>query len=248
MNASLYLSSFGWKEGEALQNGGIKKPILVKHKKDNKGLGADGNDADMWWETLFDGQLKSLEVSSTSAGVSFEQNQSKVEDHTRKANSPLYRMFVRGEGLAGTVGKTDNAHVVSEKVSAKDVLDTVEREMGVQSKTEEKEKDRRKVKKEKKKKVKEEKKAKKQKTQKKKAKDVKIIDESLKKIKEKKNEDKIVSKDKKSEKKQKSETYDDKGSKKRSLKKSKSSAKSEKADKKRKRDKDGLEEPSKKRK
>lgn len=127
MKASLYLNSFGWKEGEALQKGGIKKPILVKHKKDTKGLGFDGNDTDMWWERLFDGQLKNLEVSNGSSGVSFKRNLREVESFTSQANSPLYKMFVRGEGLAGTVGKIDNAPV-SVKANVGEVLEIVERQ------------------------------------------------------------------------------------------------------------------------
>ena len=129
MNASLYLSSFGWEEGEALQRGGIKKPILVKHKKDTKGLGSDGNDADVWWERLFDGQLKTLEVSSGLNGVTFELKQRRVDDHVCKATSPLYRMFVRGEGLAGTEGKTDNAYFVCKSVSASVVVNTAQQAM-----------------------------------------------------------------------------------------------------------------------
>ncbi|KAJ8146625.1 hypothetical protein OY671_000292 [Metschnikowia pulcherrima] len=127
MDASSYLQSFGWQEGQALQKGGLKKPILVKHKKDNKGLGSEVNDADMWWERLFDGQLKSLEVTSGSNGVSVKQNEKEVADHMRKANSPLYRMFVRGEGLAGTVGKTENALVKSITIEATEVFDNVTR-------------------------------------------------------------------------------------------------------------------------
>ncbi|KAK6204546.1 uncharacterized protein RJT21DRAFT_100906 [Scheffersomyces amazonensis] len=106
MNASIYLKSFGWKEGEALQKGGLKKPILVKHKKDTKGLGHDTNDSDMWWEKLFDGQLKSLEVNKADSGeYTIKQNEESIVSHIRKETSVLYRMFVKGEGLAGTVGK-----------------------------------------------------------------------------------------------------------------------------------------------
>ncbi|RLV91866.1 Sorting nexin-12 [Spathaspora sp. JA1] len=110
MNASGYLQSFGWKEGEALQKGGLKKPILVKHKKDTKGLGHDHNkDGDVWWERLFDGQLKNLEVNNNNnnGSVSFESNNDKVVESVNRSMSPLYRMFVKGEGLAGTVGRTD---------------------------------------------------------------------------------------------------------------------------------------------
>ena len=37
MDSKGYLQSYGWIEGEALRDGGLKRPILVKHKKDKKG-------------------------------------------------------------------------------------------------------------------------------------------------------------------------------------------------------------------
>lgn len=126
MDAKIYLQSYGWKEGEALKQGGLRKPILVKHKKDTKGLGHDTNDAEAWWERLFDGQLKNLEVKNGSAGaVSFEQNSETVVKDVRKANSPLYRMFVKGQGLAGTVGKTKHTQVKSTKLDASKVFEVV---------------------------------------------------------------------------------------------------------------------------
>ncbi|CUM47997.1 unnamed protein product [Debaryomyces tyrocola] len=126
MDAKIYLQSYGWKEGEALKQGGLRKPILVKHKKDTKGLGHDTNDAEAWWERLFDGQLKNLEVKNGSAGaVSFEQNSETVVKDVRKANSPLYRMFVKGQGLAGTVGKTKHTQVKSTKLDASKVFEAV---------------------------------------------------------------------------------------------------------------------------
>lgn len=129
MNASIYLQSFGWKEGEALKKGGLKKPILVKHKKDTKGLGHDTNDSDMWWEKLFDGQLKNLEVNNNNknGGVSFETNEEKVVDAFQKSISPLYKMFVKGEGLAGTVGKTDHTKESHREISSSKALEDMEK-------------------------------------------------------------------------------------------------------------------------
>lgn len=126
MDARLYLKSYGWQDGHALKNGGIKKPILVKHKKDKKGLGSDGNDADVWWERLFDGQLKTLDVNNSSKGVSFETNAMETENHLRRSMSPLYKMFVKGEGLAGTVGKTDNAHLESSNIDSERAIEQTE--------------------------------------------------------------------------------------------------------------------------
>lgn len=109
MDSKEYLISYGWKEGEALKKGGLKKPILVKHKKDKKGLGcAPGqDDSEAWWERLFDGHLKNLNVSndSTNGGIKFKQNEV-VASAVSKTTSPLYRWFVRGEGLKGTRGES----------------------------------------------------------------------------------------------------------------------------------------------
>lgn len=104
MDSRGYLQSYGWKEGEAFKSGGLRKPILLKHKKDTKGLGHDADQAEAWWERVFDGQLKSLDVSlSGSNEVNFKQNEIKVTGISKSA-SPLYRMFVQGEGLQGTIG------------------------------------------------------------------------------------------------------------------------------------------------
>ncbi|SCV01838.1 LANO_0F13784g1_1 [Lachancea nothofagi CBS 11611] len=105
MDSRGYLKSYGWVEGEALKVGGLKRPILVKHKRDKKGLGSapGGDDGDMWWETLFDGHLKNLNVNGSGNGeIKFEQKevQSSVAS---KMNSPLYKWFVKGEGLKGTI-------------------------------------------------------------------------------------------------------------------------------------------------
>ncbi|WEJ93906.1 hypothetical protein PSN45_001383 [Yamadazyma tenuis] len=123
MDTKSYLKSFGWKEGEALQQGGLKRPLLVEHKKDNKGLGhGKDKDGETWWESLFDGHLKNLEVSRDSASVNFSIDENKVAATIRKKNSPLYRMFIQGEGLEGTVGKTDFEEVES-KLNAEEVFE-----------------------------------------------------------------------------------------------------------------------------
>ncbi|CEP62855.1 Tma23p LALA0_S06e05380g [Lachancea lanzarotensis] len=106
MDSRGYLKAYGWKEGEGLKPGALKRPILVKHKNDKKGLGSapGGDDGEMWWETLFDGHLKNLNVKDGGKGgdIKFEQkdipNSAVVKD-----KSPLYRWFVKGEGLKGTI-------------------------------------------------------------------------------------------------------------------------------------------------
>lgn len=179
MNASEYLKSYGWKHGEALRQGGLKKPILVKHKKDTKGLGHDANDADLWWEKLFDGHLKNLEVNSGSKGeVSFQLNTQKVVSDVKKATSPLYRMFVRGEGLLGTVGKTEHVKEKHIEIDAKKAMEDIDqewnkekKEMEKKEKTEKKERKEKKKERKEKKEKKKEKKAKKESTSKDKLKD-----------------------------------------------------------------------------
>ncbi|KAF5097206.1 hypothetical protein D0Z00_002483 [Geotrichum galactomycetum] len=95
--------NYGWTEGEALRMGGLKKPILVKHKKDSKGLGHNADQQEAWWERVFDGQLKSLEVGgSSSDGISFVQKEIKVSGISKNV-SPLYRMFRYGGILEGSL-------------------------------------------------------------------------------------------------------------------------------------------------
>lgn len=124
-----YLKFYGWKEGEALKNGGLKKPILVKHKRDRKGLGTTpGNDdSEAWWERLFDGQLKSLDVSTGNKagdGIVFKQN-GIVASSVSKQNSPLYQWFVKGEGLKGTIDNKYSQEVGTKVVSSSIIISDV---------------------------------------------------------------------------------------------------------------------------
>lgn len=126
MDALLYLRSYGWNQGEALRPGGLRKPILVKHKKDSKGIGADSNDTAVWWEKLFDGHLKTLEVTSSAEGVTFSSNEEAALHSVTKADSPLYRMFVKGKGLAGSVGKTDFLKKSTAKIDNAQVIQEID--------------------------------------------------------------------------------------------------------------------------
>ena len=121
-----YLKSYGWQEGEALRNGGLKKPILVKHKRDRKGLGTTpGNDdSKVWWEQMFDTQLKSLDVfAGNKAGeeIVFKQNED-VARSLSKQNSPLYQWFVKGEGLKGTIDSKYLPEVNTKVVSSNIII------------------------------------------------------------------------------------------------------------------------------
>lgn len=107
MDGRGYLKSYGWQEGEGLRVGALKKPILVKHKRDRKGLGGaiGDNDGEAWWETLFDGQLKNLDVKvDKDSGVSFHgADVSTASKFATKQTSPLYQWFVKGGCLKGTL-------------------------------------------------------------------------------------------------------------------------------------------------
>ncbi|KKF97225.1 hypothetical protein CFO_g350 [Ceratocystis platani] len=69
MNAHAILTSHGWRgTGHTLHAHndqiGIAKPLLVKHKKDNSGLGTSNIVSDQWWLSAIDEQLKGLDTTS----------------------------------------------------------------------------------------------------------------------------------------------------------------------------------------
>lgn len=107
MDTTKYLESYGWVQGQPLQKGGLAKPILVSHKFDLKGIGHESKDTTTWWETVFDGQLKTLNVDSQGISIDVEK-QKTLEREEMKKKSPLYQMFVKGETLMGTVDKAGN--------------------------------------------------------------------------------------------------------------------------------------------
>ncbi len=125
MNSHGYLTSYGWIPGEALKHGGLKKPILVTHKKDKKGLGHEVINNDVWWERVFDGQLKGLDISiddeedaknkGTESGITFKQS-TVVPSAIKKNESPLYRRFVKGEGLQGTLSNIEESKKINNDV------------------------------------------------------------------------------------------------------------------------------------
>ncbi|KAK9360379.1 hypothetical protein V1504DRAFT_498287 [Lipomyces starkeyi] len=102
MNSTAYLTSYGWTPGSGFKNDSIARPILVHHKKDTKGLGNKAHDHETWWERVFDGRLQNLDVYNSSKDRSEEEDQ---DANVRGArDSPLYKMFVKGEGLHGSIG------------------------------------------------------------------------------------------------------------------------------------------------
>ncbi|EYE99032.1 uncharacterized protein EURHEDRAFT_408269, partial [Aspergillus ruber CBS 135680] len=107
MDAQAYLLRHGWAgPGNPLNPSrrlgphaglGLSKPILVARRSGNEGVGkkTTKDPTNQWWLRGFEDALK---------GVGQEDG---VGDGGRKPNaltSELYRFFVRGEGMAGTIG------------------------------------------------------------------------------------------------------------------------------------------------
>lgn len=115
MDSKKYLKSFGWKEGEGLRRGGIKKPILVKHKYDLKGVGKNQISDDVcWWETAFDNKLKVMSVTEdVNDKIAIEEAKRRID----KGNSVLYQMFVKGETLIGNKSVEEKREPGSENVA-----------------------------------------------------------------------------------------------------------------------------------
>lgn len=113
MQSEKYLSDYGWKgHGNPLSENGLVHPILIKHKKDRKGIGLVNNldQKDKWWETMFDNNLKNLntELDNATGEIVMKklQKDEEVFQDTKKSTSALYTsMFVKGKGLKGTIGE-----------------------------------------------------------------------------------------------------------------------------------------------
>ncbi|KAK9370537.1 protein TMA23 [Lipomyces kononenkoae] len=99
MNSTTYLTSYGWTPGSGFRKDSIAKPILVHHKKDTKGLGNNALDHETWWERVFDGRLQELDVYNSKSG-----SEDEAQNVRGARDSPLYKMFVKGEGLRGSIG------------------------------------------------------------------------------------------------------------------------------------------------
>lgn len=98
MDVEQFLIKQGWKKGQGLRPGSIKNALLVKHRKDNKGLGFNPQESEGWWERVFDGHLKSLDVTNGSkVQIEFD------EEKRRRETSPLYASFNSGGLLKGTL-------------------------------------------------------------------------------------------------------------------------------------------------
>lgn len=118
MDTAAYLTKHGWLgPGHSLHpNGhGIKKPIHITEKLDVLGVGKKKHEihADQWWARMFDSTLKDLQIgenqflenpeasSATSTGQNFDDLPRQQPNIIQ--TSSLYRNFVKGESLVGTI-------------------------------------------------------------------------------------------------------------------------------------------------
>ena len=121
MDTSAYLSNQGWLgDGHSLHPSGrgIKKPLLVSHKKNVLGIGLKKHDvhADQWWARAFDSRLKDLkldkneatgDISSVAVDTWGALDVLKAGGAKWAATGDLYAGFVKGASLVGTI-RSDN--------------------------------------------------------------------------------------------------------------------------------------------
>ncbi|KAH0536507.1 hypothetical protein FGG08_006632 [Glutinoglossum americanum] len=114
MDTARYLKSQGWLgTGHPLSAGrGLPRPLLVSQKLDARGLGKKQNHADQWWARAFDNSLEGLEVQQGNIGADgtsevtvTQREKGGLLESLVSGKGALYSMFVKGEGLVGTIGK-----------------------------------------------------------------------------------------------------------------------------------------------
>ncbi|KGO70559.1 hypothetical protein PEX1_059680 [Penicillium expansum] len=110
MDAQAYLIKHGWsgpgnplnpnKRPGAHSGLGLTRPLLVSRKANNHGVGkkTTKDPTNQWWLRGFEDALKGVGNDSFEATSARENN---------ALTSELYRHFVRGDGLAGTLEGTD---------------------------------------------------------------------------------------------------------------------------------------------
>jgi nucleolar protein TMA23 len=110
MDAQAYLIKHGWsgpgnplnpnKRPGAHSGLGLTRPLLVSRKANNHGVGkkTTKDPTNQWWLRGFEDALKGVGDDSFEANSARENN---------ALTSELYRHFVRGEGLAGTLEGKD---------------------------------------------------------------------------------------------------------------------------------------------
>ncbi|KAL9640326.1 MAG: hypothetical protein Q9164_000329 [Protoblastenia rupestris] len=126
MDTSAYLRSHGWLgPGHSLnphsQRGDITKPIHIPPKLNVLGVGKKRHDAhaEQWWARAFDNVLEGINTSINGSKGRLEKMEMGNGEQAFKAagtsfgtgmgKGGLYRNFVRGEGLVGTLGAQKNA-------------------------------------------------------------------------------------------------------------------------------------------
>jgi len=113
MDSAAYLKRQGWRgQGHSLDHTdrGIKKPLLVSKKVDVLGVGLNKHAAvsDQWWLRAFDQGLKDL-------GTGKQSLLANVQKHGVNRGG-LYGRFVKGEGMAGSIGASGVSTVDSTPV------------------------------------------------------------------------------------------------------------------------------------
>lgn len=119
---------------------GLTKPLLVARRSGNEGVGkkTTKDPTNQWWLRGFEDALKGVDngAGGAAGGSSRAPN---------ALTSELYRFFVRGEGLAGTIGGSSGGQDKKEESKSKRKRDDEEDKKGEDSKgsrTEEKHKKR----------------------------------------------------------------------------------------------------------
>jgi nucleolar protein TMA23 len=101
MDAHAHLTGLGWRgTGYSLDSSdrGLKKPVLVSFKHDERGIGSKSlkeKQADQWWLNAFDSALQDLGTGKISALKTIQQHGIK--------RGGLYSFFRKGELLEGTL-------------------------------------------------------------------------------------------------------------------------------------------------
>ncbi|CAI7633150.1 unnamed protein product [Penicillium viridicatum] len=116
MDAQAYLIKHGWsgpgnplnpnKRPGAHSGLGLTRPLLVSRKANNHGVGkkTTKDPTNQWWLRGFEDALKGVGNDSFEANSARENN---------ALTSELYRHFVRGDGLAGTLEGNDKKKIES---------------------------------------------------------------------------------------------------------------------------------------
>ncbi|KAK3489310.1 uncharacterized protein B0T23DRAFT_445675 [Neurospora hispaniola] len=196
------LKSQGWRgKGYSLHPTdntiGLSNPLRISRNTDGRGIGQSTHyTSDQWWLAAFDEKLKGLDTSKDGKVVQ-TTTQSKLDAVTANIGGGkytgaggLYASFVRGEGLAGTVGSESGRSTPTDREDVAGLKGGVKkRESSNKKKAEKEEKKRRKAM-EKLKKKEEKKAAKKEEKRKRKATETKEERKARKKERRAKKEEK----------------------------------------------------------